>query len=520
MSFSLDNLIALTRAGGYVRFFHVAPSAAVDWSALLRAGVEQAEPAGDPWQLAQILGDLFHPVAPAVQVFPTGAPPPPGRDSRQPFTADLEGGVTVRVPLALNLGDGGGGAVPGFPAAGPPSPTDRTARLAILAEAWPVFQHFYPYWDAPSWDAENTDWTAALRTALRAAATDEDDEDDEDDAAFTRTLRRFVAALHDGHGAVVHGAGLPFIPPLTWDWIEDRLAITAGPSPLRPGDVVLEIDGTPAAEALAAAEELTSAATPQHRRAQALATLAAGRPGTGIELTVQPAEGPVRTVMLRRSQPADDLVSPLDRIAEVRPGIFYLDVRRATDEDFRIALPRLAAARGVVFDLRGHPRMSTTFLQHLTDHPLDSPHWDLPVTVRPDRQGTTWHRTRWTLQPTSPRLRSKLAFLTNGAAISYTETLLGIVEHYQLGEIVGGPTGGTNGNALWLHLPAGYSLRWTGMRVMKHDGTRHHGVGIQPTVPVTPTLAGVRAGRDEVLERGVAVVDQCATTRLGPACAS
>jgi C-terminal processing protease CtpA/Prc len=506
----LDNLIALTRAGGYVRFFHVAPSAAVDWSALLRAGVERTEPAGDPRRLAEVLRDLVHPAAPAVQVFPTGAPPPQWRDSRQPFTADLEGGVTVRIPLALETAC----AVPGLLAAGRPSPTDRTARLAILAEAWPVLHHFYPYWDAPSWDAENTDWTAALRTALLAAATDRNDEDD---AAFARTLRRFVSALRDGHGAVVRGAGLPFVPPLAWDWMEDRLAVTSGLSPLRPGDLILEIDGAPAAEALAAEEELTSAATPQHRRAQALATLAAGPPGTEIELAVQPAEGPVRTVKLRRSQPVDDLVSPLDRIAEVRPGIFYLDVRRATDEDFRIALPRLAAARGVVFDLRGHPKMSKTFLQHLTDHSLDSAHWDLPVTVRPDRKGTTWHRSRWTLQPASPRLRGNLAFLTNGAAISYAETMLGIVEHYKLGEIVGGPTGGTNGNALWLHLPAGYSLRWTGMRVMKHDGTRHHSVGIRPTVPVTPTLAGVRAGRDEVLERGVGAVREGAATGRGRA---
>jgi hypothetical protein len=33
-------------------------------------------------------------------------------------------------------------------------------------------------------------------------------------------------------------------------------------------------------------------------------------------------------------------------------------------------------------------------------------------------------------------------------------------------------------------------------------------VGIQPTVPVNRTLAGVIAGRDEVLEKGIEVVSQ------------
>jgi len=44
------------------------------------------------------------------------------------------------------------------------------------------------------------------------------------------------------------------------------------------------------------------------------------------------------------------------------------------------------------------------------------------------------------------------------------------------------------------------------MKVLKHDGSRHHGIGIQPTVPVSRTLKGVTEGRDELLERAIAVV--------------
>jgi len=41
--------------------------------------------------------------------------------------------------------------------------------------------------------------------------------------------------------------------------------------------------------------------------------------------------------------------------------------------------------------------------------------------------------------------------------------------------------------------------------VTKQDGSRHHGVGILPTVPAARTLAGIAAGRDELLERAVEV---------------
>jgi len=83
---------------------------------------------------------------------------------------------------------------------------------------------------------------------------------------------------------------------------------------------------------------------------------------------------------------------------------------------------------------------------------------------------------------------------------------MGIVEHYKLGEIVGEPTAGTNGNINPFTVPGGYSIVFTGMKVLKQDGSQHHGVGIQPTIPVSRTRAGIAAGRDEMLERAIKAV--------------
>ena len=53
-------------------------------------------------------------------------------------------------------------------------------------------------------------------------------------------------------------------------------------------------------------------------------------------------------------------------------------------------------------------------------------------------------------------------------------------------------------------LPGRFGITFTGMRVTGHDGkTPHHLIGIKPDVPVAPTIAGLRAGRDEVLERAL-----------------
>lgn len=102
--------------------------------------------------------------------------------------------------------------------------------------------------------------------------------------------------------------------------------------------------------------------------------------------------------------------------------------------------------------------------------------------------------------------RSGSAFLTGPGAISYAETVMAFVEHYHLGEIVGSATAGGNGNIAEIAGPTSCRTRFSGMRVTKHDGSRFHLVGVQPTIPASRTIAGVAAGRDEVLEKGLAYV--------------
>jgi len=84
---------------------------------------------------------------------------------------------------------------------------------------------------------------------------------------------------------------------------------------------------------------------------------------------------------------------------------------------------------------------------------------------------------------------------------------MGYVADCKLGIIVGSTTAGTNGNVATFLTPGGFSVSFTGMRVTRHDGrSPYHLLGVAPDVVVAPTLEGLRAGRDEVLERGTDIV--------------
>ena len=90
-----ENLVAFARLLGYVRHFHPSDQAALaDWDRLAVDGVRAVESSQSPQELAQRLQDFFRPVAPTVRVFATDVKPatpeeltapPKGEDARVVF---------------------------------------------------------------------------------------------------------------------------------------------------------------------------------------------------------------------------------------------------------------------------------------------------------------------------------------------------------------------------------------------------------------------------------------------------
>jgi len=132
----------------------------------------------------------------------------------------------------------------------------------------------------------------------------------------------------------------------------------------------------------------------------------------------------------------------------------------------------------------------------------------IPLIVLPDREGWNYQEVGWNLSVATPHIGGRVVFLTDGRAISYAESFLSFVEHYKLGEIVGEPTAGANGNVNSFILPGGFNVTWTGMKVVKHDGSQHHTVGVLPTILFHRTLAGVAAGKDEYLEKALEIINK------------
>lgn len=556
------NLAALAQLFGVLRYFHpTTESESIDWDDLTIRAVQDVEGAKDAESLAERLTAWAAPVAPTVRVWqsadprrptapakpqgathivgmryagyalpvkPGAAPPPmniygaervretlavetPPRDIQPAgaaVTLDLGGGVTALVPVTLYadaertlpVATAKFPDAPARPEGWTPSPKDRATRLAAVCLGWGALKNFYPYFDVTP-----DDWGAALAPALKKAAEDKSQEQ------FHRTLSLMLAHLHDGHG-FVGGPGFPSVTPrdFAWTWVGSELVVSAvSPTQktLKPGDVILEIDGKRVTQLFADAAPAICAATDGWLRSRAAGMIGWGVGPPTVPITVRRAGAELGLVLPRVPQ-GPGYVPPLpENGSEVAPGIRYFDLNGAETAALMSVWPQLVEAKGVIFDLRGYPGSAgAELLTYLTDDAIKSASWNVPILTMPGYEKVTWVTSNWDLPPRQPRPKGRIAFLTGGGAISYAESCMGIVEAYRLGEIVGAPTAGSNGNVTAVKLPGGYSLSFTGMKVLKHDGSRHHGVGIQPTVPVSPTIEGLAKGRDEVLDKAVEVL--------------
>ncbi len=549
---SLTNLTAFAKLYGYVRYFHPSDEVnSTNWDDFLIKAIKPVEEAKNNTELAEKLNTLFHPIAPTVKVFISGQqatlpseltlqntqitywkhngieqnPQNIYKSQRvrenlsdktpnpnKPFIGEIGGGLSCMVPTALFFD--AQGTLPhteklkvepvGFVKY---SGNDRSTRIVDTIICWNIMQHFYPYFDVVK-----DNWANTLTKTLTAAANDKDS------LAFTHTLRRMMAELQDGHGGVYNPDSNDFYSlPIIWDFVEGKLVVTyVEPSntTLQVGDIVLKVNNKPSLEALAEKEIEISGATAQWKRYTALKDLRSGEKDSEATLEIQTISGEKKTVTLKKTAFLYQLTETKpEKIAEVKPGVFYVDLDRINDEDFNASLPKLEKAKGIIFDLRGYPRnVSPIVLNHLIDKPVQSARWNVPIVSTPDHKNMINFNTdgRWTLDPKAPRLtaNAKVVFITDGRAISYAESYMGIIEAYKLAEIVGAPTAGTNGNINPIKLLGDYTVYWTGMKVLKHDGSQHHGIGIQPTIPVSRTIRGITEKKDEFLEKAIEVVSK------------
>jgi C-terminal processing protease CtpA/Prc len=300
------------------------------------------------------------------------------------------------------------------------------------------------------------------------------------------------------------------LPPFKWEWIENKLIITEvfdDNLSLQIGDIITKIDNQDAKEYYQEINSRISAGTKGWLETRATTESLLGEKDSEITVTTGNNTITIKRNLTRQEYFKQEHQKPA--YSQLDNNIYYLNLDAIEMDTINKLLPQLEKCSAIICDLRGYPNGNHDFISYLLEKDDTSKSWmRIPQIIYPDQKNiTSYQNEGWGLKAKKPYLGDKkIIFIIDGSAISYAESYMSFIEGYKLATIIGQPTAGTNGNVNPFRLHGGYSIYWTGMKVIKHDGSQHHGVGILPNIYVNKTIEGIKAGKDEFLEKALEVI--------------
>lgn len=393
--------------------------------------------------------------------------------------------------------------------------TDDGLRLLGAFRFWNAFEYF-----SPNVDITRIDWDQALRNAIddMLAARDR--------TGYEWALGRLTAQTGDGH-VMLETPDLSFVRfygnhclPCTFLSIDGEVVVKAVPADcktLQPGDVLLAVDGMTMADRIAELSEYFPLPEPDKFANVLFYPLmsVAGETSQvtlrrdGEELTVEVAN---RKGYYGGPAPAESGLMEDGRIGYIAPGTLQ-------EGELEELMTTFADTDGLVVDLRQYPSVVITYLlaEYLNPTPTTFAILEVPSLADPGRffqmtysSGAGAMAQQGLSDGTEPvpLYTGKVVLLMDETSQSQAEFAIMSLRQAPGAVVVGSPSVGADGDALYISLPGGCSTRFTTLGVLTPEGEKTQRVGLQPDVVCTPTVEGIAAGRDELLEKAVELINQ------------
>ncbi len=384
-------------------------------------------------------------------------------------------------------------------------PADAGFQLLAAYRFWNIIQYWSPYRDVLG-----EDWDAVLEKhipliALAATAGD-----------YQRELMALIAEAHDTHANL--WSSIQVRPPegacqipVRIRFVDNRPVIAGFASDAAKtmgfelGDVVDALDGTAVSKLIEKWSPYyadSNEAARQRDLAQSMTRGVCGpaqvrvlRQGKSVNATAARVAATEMTF-----QSTHDLPGPTFR--RFSNDVAYLKLSSFKIADVARYLDSAAGSKGIIIDIRNYPSEFAVFAlgQLLVDKPTNFARFTVADLENPG--AFHWGETV-TLRPQQPHYAGKIVILVDEVSQSQAEYTTMALRTAPDAKVVGSTTAGADGNVSNFSLPGGLRTMISGIGVFYPDGKPTQRVGILADIEAKPTIEGIRAGRDEVLETAV-----------------
>lgn len=366
---------------------------------------------------------------------------------------------------------------------------EQIKSLADIITFWNIVQHFYPYHTE-----SGMNWEYTLKSIIEKVLNDPHDYNAD------KYIYMLGKEMRDGHFRVESNLKKGFYLPINLRLLDSiPIVIESFDTTIfKKGDVLRTINHKPVAFLIDSVKSYWSGSD-EFVNSWSINNI--HRSQNSDEVTVELLRGKrVLSLSVKRAY-----FNRKPKSSFLDNEIYYCNLSDANcniDTLINIASKKYA----LILDWRNGSNMLLVhkLFQHLTDDTLPPPFkFMIPQLVYPDHKFDTYYEPEQFVTPLKPRIRTKIVILSSPSNMSYQESIIKMAQLYNLSTIVGETTGGVEGSINYSTLPSGLVVGWTGMKVINLDGSQHHIIGIKPNVLITPTLEGLKAGKDEVLDKAL-----------------
>ncbi len=397
---------------------------------------------------------------------------------------------------------------------------DAGYQLLALFRFWNMVQYFYPYRDVMADDpaASPNYWSEVLEQSIPGIALAKDR------LAYNRELMKFIVKINDTHANLwtslamrppVGSCQLPvdvrFVEgvPLVFRYT----SASAGPdSGLEPGDIIERLDGI-------AVSELISQWRPYYADSNEAARLRdIGRYMTRgacgpVEVVVQRGDTSLTVSATRVATSTLDLsVSaahdlPGATFQKLSADVAYVKLSSMAVARVPSSITSAAGTKGLIIDIRNYPLAFVVFALGSRLVPTMS---DFAAFTGGDlsNPGAFHWRAGDLIKPVQPRYQGKVVILVDEVTQSQAEYTAMAFRAAPGAIVIGSTTAGADGNVSTVPLPGNLGSYISGTGVFYPDQRPTQRVGIVPDIEVKPTIEGIRAGRDELIEEAIRQITQ------------
>jgi C-terminal processing protease CtpA/Prc len=193
---------------------------------------------------------------------------------------------------------------------------------------------------------------------------------------------------------------------------------------------------------------------------------------------------------------------PGDAFRRLSDQVAYLKLSSVKAAEAARYVESAAGTAGLIIDARNYPAEFVVFALGSLLVDRDTPFARF-TTGDPVNPGAFHLGESVTLSPGTPHYGGKVVILVDEVTQSSAEYTAMAFRASPRAVIIGSTTAGADGNVSAIPLPGGLRTMISGIGVFYPDKRPTQRVGIVPDVETHPTLLGIRAGRDEVLEEAI-----------------